>query len=1013
MPISSRQLVLALVILLGLGLTIASTQTCLRVGFTKGIWLHACPDGDIRQVISVSAPQLKRGAASPVEVVVQAISLVAPNDRQQAKNITRFTPVISLLNASSETVLTPKGGWKKSGGALSSSIELPQVSDGDYILRTRVTSPLGEETLEIPLPLYTPARAHVLTDRPLYEPGNTVQFRAVVLKADDLTPLEGRPGRWRVTNIDGETLMDEGTTTGPWGVVSGSFPLDRSAASGQWTVTWLSGSQSQSRTFNVRPFTLPRFQIEASPSKPFYRRREKPLLKGAVTYSSGAPVAGAKLELKWTFSGSWPPPTSWTDGQALPTSAQTDGSGRFVVELPVVPEDIQGRSTLHANIGAIDASGDRVEGAASILLSEDSIAASAVAEVSDGLLEGFNNRLFVRATTADGRVLENVSLNIKRLWEPNDKGTDADVDEDGVGSFQIDPGPPVNIIIPALPFRAPPRTKPVVRQTLSERLEGNEVSLADRMTFDGLDVKLEPCARFVLNDSEQINVGLLIRSSGAVASMVLPPSKLGRCVENVLKGVQFGLGKERFFEIGWSFNDEDLPRFEVSLDGLPQVPQALDLAVRDALLEARDCLPPTVKSGELPRMLQWTVSGHPQKVDASWVDIKGEAYPESALTCVTSRVRSITLPVATSPQPKSIGVAHLSIKAPEKYEQAIPEDTVEVGYEFLVSARRGKEILGSTKLRMSPAGVPNIRLRASTQLVKPNDVVKVEILRGPEFKGELPEKLFMTQGFRTQEAKFDPESRTATFTIPTDWLGWASVQWGGGQVFLFVQPSAPLTVKVSPERARYAPGQIAHFSIETITGAVGGPAAVGLFGVDESLSQLTPLPDADELATLRLQATGSPAFGSLDAQALSLGRIRGAHAAAATLARVSALPPAPQQDAVVALAGKSTFDPNEAQVDRFYTVLGEFYSQVHQWEATAPAAQKMTPALMAKLWNQSLDVLEAKKSPVHDAWGRKLRLHRLPTDLLALTEPRAVVINGTRLPEDMQNWPQWVAKEKP
>ena len=28
-------------------------------------------------------------------------------------------------------------------------------------------------------------------------------------------------------------------------------------------------------------------------------------------------------------------------------------------------------------------------------------------------------------------------------------------------------------------------------------------------------------------------------------------------------------------------------------------------------------------------------------------------------------------------------------------------------------------------------------------------------------------------------------------------------------------------------------------------------------------------------------------------------------------------------------------------------------------------------------------------------------------------EPRAVVINGTRLPEDTQNWSQWVAKEKP
>jgi hypothetical protein len=34
-------------------------------------------------------------------------------------------------------------------------------------------------------------------------------------------------------------------------------------------------------------------------------------------------------------------------------------------------------------------------------------------------------------------------------------------------------------------------------------------------------------------------------------------------------------------------------------------------------------------------------------------------------------------------------------------------------------------------------------------------------------------------------------------------------------------------------------------------------------------------------------------------------------------------------------------------------------------------------------------------------------------DLLALTEPRQVVIDGTRLPEDSENWNLWVAKEKP
>ena len=1017
-----RRLLIALGVFIA-GFAIASTQTCLRVGFRTGLWLDHCPDGELRQTISVYAPQLKRDAFGQISVVVNATYLQAPNDLRRTEPISRFTPTVSLISAAGETVLSAKKGWSKSGAALGAEVALPKVNDGDYKLRTHITSPIGEQTLDLPLALYTPARVHVLTDRPLYEPGNTVQFRALALKAADLTPLEERPGTWRVQDPQGTVLLEERAPTGPWGVVSGTFPLDRGAMSGEWTVTWDSGGQSQSKSFSVRPFTLPRFRVEAEALKPYYRRGERPVLKGSVTYSSGAPVANAKVELRWSVGGGWPAPTSWVDGAALPKSATTAGNGTFTAELPAVPEDLQGQATLQVNLAAVDSSGDRVEGGASILLSQDPIAVTAVTELADGLVEGFNNRMFLRSTTADGRVLEGVTLNVKRLWEPTDKGVDAAVDEDGVASLQLDPGPAVNIIIPAMPFRPPPKTKLVVRQSLTERLglddEEDDVSLADRMAFDRLDARLEPCARYVL-DQGQVEAGLLVRSSGAIASTTVTPTRLGRCVEGVLKGLQLGAGKERFFEARWNFNDEELPRFEADVDGMPEVPEALEDALAEALLEARDCLPATVRSGTLPRLLQWKVSGPSNAVELSWVNVKADPFAEGALACITSRVKTLKLPRLRPEelddeerQQAAIGVAHVSVSAPQKYEALKPQDTVMVGYEFLVTAKKSGELLGSTRLRMVPGSIPLLRLRASSQLVKPGASVAVEIIRGPDFTGELPEKLFLSHAFQSVEAKVDEKTRTATFTVPQSWQGWAGVQWGGAQVFLFVQPQAALSVKVTPEKDRYAPGQVAQLGIETLVGTQGGPAAVGLFGVDDSLAQLAPLPGADELASLRPQATGVAAFGSLDAQALSLGRIRGANAAAATLARVSSLPTPPQVEATASANGSTVFDPNEAQVDRFYLVLGELYAQVRGWESSAPASEKMTPPVMARLWNQALSAVEARKESAEDAWGRKLRLHRLPADLLALTEPRAVVINGTRLPEDNLNWSQWVAKEKP
>jgi len=221
-------------------------------------------------------------------------------------------------------------------------------------------------------------------------------------------------------------------------------------------------------------------------------------------------------------------------------------------------------------------------------------------------------------------------------------------------------------------------------------------------------------------------------------------------------------------------------------------------------------------------------------------------------------------------------------------------------------------------------------------------------------------------------------------------------------------------MSVTPRRDRYAPGERAELAIQTTVGGAGGKAAVGLFGVDDSLGQLVALPGAGELARVQPKVeTSTPAFGTLDGQALAQGRIRGANAAAATVTRVTGIPTPAELDAVVSGQAASPFDPIEELTDRFYIVLAELHTQVRAWETTAPTAEKMTPATMARLWRAALDACAKRGDRVVDAYGRRLRLSRLPADLLSLTDPRAVVVVATRLTEDVENWPAWVAREAP
>jgi hypothetical protein len=1009
--------------LLGLTLLYASTRVCLSTGFAYGLWLDRCPDGELRQTVSLNAPSLQRGAKAYVSVNAIAHYTTGDVYGLQQVALPRFTPSLTLVGGGKEWPLEPKEGWRENGGSMGAEVVLPSVNDGDYTLHAKVGSALGESTLDVAVPFYTPARVHVLTDRPLYQPGNTVKFRAVALKASDLTPLDGRPGTWVVSSPSAEVLLEEKAPAGDYGVVAGSFPLDSQAEHGDWHVSWRSGAVTETRAFTVKPFTLPRFRIDASSAKRFYRRHEHPKLLGTVTYASGAPVADAKVELAWSVSGSWPAPTGFEE--AFPRVATTSAAGTFSVDLPEVPDDLQGQVHLIGRLSAVDHSGDRVEGLADVLLSEDAIAVSTVSEFAEGLVDGLNNRVYLRATSADGQVLHDVSLNVKRLWEPTDKGTDAKVDEDGVASLQLDPGPAVNVIIPAAPFRPPAKARPLTRNDLNDYLApggSNEVSLADRLVFDRAEAAMVGCTRYVTANETEAMMGVQVSPSGAVMGQSGPATRLGHCLSAILGGLHFAAGRARLFQGTWAFDDSDLPKLSAQLQGVPQVPDEVNQAFTDAMSDLRDCLPATVSSGQFPQMVLWQRAGHAHTVSLTWTPAPGaQALAEAAQHCITSRLTSLKLPKRRGEpteeedeaQQSSFGAATFSIEAPAKYEAVRPQPTVMLGYELLVTAKAGHETLGSTKLRLNPGRVPDLRLRANSQLVKQGEAVTVELLRGPDFQGELPEKAFFTYGTKVLEAKLDAEKHTAAFSVPDDAEGWASVVSGTAHLFLFAAPRNQLTVSVTPEKPRYAPGQLAQLQVETKIAGTGGSAAVGLFGVDDSLSQLAPLPQADELAGLRPQVSASGAFGGIDAQALALGRVRGANAAAATLLKVSALPPTAQVETPVSVSGQTVFDPNEALTDHFYAALSELHLKVRDWEEKAPAGEKLSNAKLASLWNGALDAVEARKESARDVWGRRLRLHRLPADLLVLTEPRQVIVDGTRLPEDMVNWSQWVAKEKP
>lgn len=1005
------------VFLIGIG---ESDDVCRRALYEQGIRLETCPSGRVRQTVEVQVTDLRRGAEGNVYVRAMGHYTTDDTDNLTHASIPVDAAKLTLVDAAGKATPVKPRSWTTEYGSTHGRLKLPEVADGDYKLRVDYTTALGKGTVDVELPLYTPARVHVITDRPLYEPGNVVKFRAVVLRAKDLSPIDGRPGTWVVKDPSGETMLEEKAPAADWGVIAGSFPLDKGAPTGSWSVAWVSADAQETQPFTVEPFTLPRFRIDAQPSKPYYLAGDTPAIRGAVVYSSGAPVPKAALDIEWNVVGAWPPPLDWQQTK-LPTKLQTAANGRFELVLPTIPADLQGRVTLVANIGAVDPAGDRVATSIPVLLSQHGIEVSSVTELGDGLVQGFNNRMYVRVTTPDGRVVANTKVNIKRGWQADDAGIDAELDEDGVASVQVDPGAPVNVVIPAAPYRPAPRPPLVSRGEADELIGGEGASLADQLAMDGWLPALETCAKWVgeagaasddtSDASGGVTVGFRVNASGAILTAGGEPSPLGRCVTNVVRGKRLPAGAERMYAVTFNFGDPDLPSLSASTENTLEVPPGFDEKIGELAASTRDCLPKTAE-GSLPLALTWSVRAGSTEVElGGWVN-DPQGAPNAAMACVQSRING-RIKLEEKAESDSLGIVRFAVVLPARMEQERPQPTVMLGYELRVTADiEGKP---STILRVQPGSIPQLRLRVSPILAKAGDTITAELIRGPDFSGTLPKELELKHLKLDKPLKgtLDDERKTS-FVLDPKAEGWIEITGAGQRALVYVKPQGELTVNVAPGKPTYKPGEMAQLAIQTNVGGKGGKAAVGLFGVDESLAQLVPLPGPDAMSKLRPQVTTStPAFGTLDGQALALGRIRGANAAAATVLRVASIPAPPELDAVVSASGQTRFDPNEELTDHFYVVLAELHDQVRTWESKAPKAEKMRPRTMASLWNKALAAVEKRGKRVDDAFGRRLRLRILPQDLLALVDPRSVIVVGTRLPEDVENWMAWVRKEKP
>lgn len=142
-----------------------------------------------------------------------------------------------------------------------------------------------------------PVAMHMVTDRPLYRPGDTAHFKAALRR--------GEPGAYKIpagetatvslTNTDGDEIKRFTAKVDEWGAIQGDVPLSKEELQGEYGVEVTLGKQSLYGYIGLASYRKPQFEIEVVPSAEKVVRGDELKFTIRCTSLTGEPVVGAKV----------------------------------------------------------------------------------------------------------------------------------------------------------------------------------------------------------------------------------------------------------------------------------------------------------------------------------------------------------------------------------------------------------------------------------------------------------------------------------------------------------------------------------------------------------------------------------------------------------------------------------------------------------------------------------------------------------------------------------------------
>ena len=363
-------------------------------------------------LLTVGAPSLQGRTAGPFhETTVVAPASISPGGTASLRIIVHAVEGIAasepIRGASVKISLHAKGldkplwsGITNHSGTAAISFRVPDLPDGRYELRIHTESFCGKEDLARTIQLERRLSVLLLTDKPIYQPGQTIQMRALALDAMTLAPIEAAELILEAEDPKGNKVFKKFSQTSAFGVADADFILADEVNLGQYRIRALIEGETSEKTVTVKRYVLPKFGIAIETDRSYFLPGDRVSGSMEAAYFFGKPVADAAVTIAAsTFDVAFE--------EILRVDARTDGRGRYAFdfELPdyFIGQPLQkGEALIKLDFTVIDSAGHTETKTRTFPISAGDLCAELIPE-GGRLVPGVKNTLYAAVTTPDGR----------------------------------------------------------------------------------------------------------------------------------------------------------------------------------------------------------------------------------------------------------------------------------------------------------------------------------------------------------------------------------------------------------------------------------------------------------------------------------------------------------------------------------------------------------------------------------------------------------------------------------